>query len=69
LQADPGGHYRGVVLINNVPMPFIIDTGATYTSIPENMANTASLSFGKTILTNTANGQVNNQLTFINSLI
>jgi len=50
-------------------MPFIIDTGATYTSIPENMANTAGLSFGKTIPTNTANGKVNNQLTFINSLI
>ncbi len=29
LKADRQGHFRGTVLINNIPMPFLIDTGAT----------------------------------------
>jgi aspartyl protease family protein len=68
LKADRQGHFRGTVLINNVPMPFLIDTGATKTSIPEKMAVTANLPFGNEIKSNTAGGQVTDHLTRINNL-
>ena len=29
LKTDRQGHFRGTALVNNVPMPFMIDTGAT----------------------------------------
>jgi len=47
LKADKQGHFRGTVLINNIPMPFLIDTGATQTSIPITMANKAKLPIGE----------------------
>jgi len=68
IPADRSGHYRGTVLINSVAMPFVIDTGATLTTIPVNMAIKAGLSFGRNISMSTANGQVSNPSTFINSL-
>lgn len=68
LQADRQGHYRGTALINNVAMPFLIDTGATQTVIPEKMATAAGLAFGSMIQTNTAGGQVYDRLTRIDSL-
>jgi aspartyl protease family protein len=46
LTADIYGHFRGNVLINNVSMPFLIDTGATMTVIPEKMALEAKLPLG-----------------------
>jgi len=58
LTADAYGHFRGKVLINNVSMPFLIDTGATKTVIPEKMALEAKLPLGKKVETNTAGGKV-----------
>lgn len=66
--ADRQGHFRGTVLINNVPMPFLIDTGATMTSIPARFADAADLPVGRPINSNTAGGQVIDRLTQINSL-
>jgi aspartyl protease family protein len=68
LKTDRQGHFRGTVLINNVPMPFLIDTGATKTSIPAKMAAIAKLPLGSPIESNTAGGQVIDHLTQINSL-
>lgn len=68
LKADRQGHFRGTVLINNVPMPFLIDTGATKTSIPEKMAYAARLPFGSPIQSNTAGGTVVDYRTQIDSL-
>lgn len=68
LRADNQGHFRGIALINNVSMPFMIDTGATKTSIPEKMAIAAGLPLGNTVQTNTAGGQVTDRLTQIRSL-
>lgn len=68
LKADRQGHFRGKVLINNVVMPFLIDTGATMTVIPEKMAITARLPVGKRVKTNTAGGKVFANKTRINSL-
>lgn len=68
LQTDHNGHFRGTLLINNVSMPFMIDTGATQTTIPVNMAIAAGLPFGRTIQKNTAGGQISDRITLINSL-
>jgi clan AA aspartic protease, TIGR02281 family len=68
LKIDRQGHFRGTALVNNVPMPFMIDTGATRTSIPVKMAVAANLPFGSTIQTSTAGGQVIDRLTRITSL-
>lgn len=68
LKTDQQGHFRGTALVNNVPMPFLIDTGATKTSIPAKMAIAAGLPFGSSIQSNTAGGQVIDRLTLINSL-
>ena len=45
LKTDHQGHFRGTALVNNVPMPFMIDTGATQTVSPRKMAVAASLPF------------------------
>jgi len=68
IKADRQGHFRGTVLINNVAMPFLIDTGATTTTIPEKLAYAAQLPFGAQINSNTAGGKVIDRLTQINSL-
>ncbi|MGZ4958784.1 MAG: retropepsin-like aspartic protease family protein [Methylomonas sp.] len=68
LRTDRSGHFRGTALINNVTVPFLIDTGATQTSVPANLATAIGLPFGRAIQTNTAGGRVVDQLTKINSL-
>jgi aspartyl protease family protein len=68
LKADRQGHFRGTVLVNNVSMPFMIDTGATTTTIPANMAVEAGLPVGRSIQSNTAGGKVLEHLTRIGSL-
>lgn len=68
LQAGPDGHFSGQVLINDHAMPFIIDTGATFTTIPMNMAVAARLTLGKQVETRTANGRAFDKLTRIESL-
>lgn len=68
LKTDRQGHFRGTVLINDVAMPFLIDTGATATTIPEKMAFAANLPFGRSIETSTAGGKVFDRQTQINSL-
>ena len=68
LTADRQGHFRGTVLINNVPMPFLIDTGATVTSIPAKLAQAAKLPVGIPVNSKTAGGKVIDRLTRITSL-
>jgi len=68
LKTDRQGHFRGTVLVNNVPMPFMIDTGATTTAIPAKMAIAANLPFGRAVQSKTAGGQVTDHLTRINNL-
>lgn len=68
LKTDRQGHFRGTVLVNNIPMPFLIDTGATTTVIPAKMARTANLPLGRSVKTSTAGGKVTDRMTRINSL-
>jgi aspartyl protease family protein len=67
LTADAQGHFRGFVLINDISMPFLIDTGATRTVIPEKMALKAQLPIGRKVVTHTAGGEVFAHQTQINS--
>jgi aspartyl protease family protein len=69
LKTDTQGHFRGTVLVNNVPMPFLIDTGATTTVIPSRMAIQAGLPFGGVVQSNTAGGKVADRATQITSLV
>ncbi|WP_347989781.1 TIGR02281 family clan AA aspartic protease [Methylomonas sp. AM2-LC] len=57
LHADGNGHFRGTLLINKVSMPYVIDTGATITTIPMNLAAQAGLSLGHQIEIATAGGR------------
>lgn len=68
LKTDQQGHFRGTVLVNNIPMPFLIDTGATFTVIPAKMARAANLPLGGFVQTSTTGGKVTDRLTRINSL-
>jgi aspartyl protease family protein len=68
LKTDRQGHFRGTVLVNNVPMPFLIDTGATKTVIPSKMAIAAGLPFGRAVQSSTAGGKVVDRLTRIHTL-
>ncbi len=67
IQADAAGHYRGMILVNNVSMPFLIDTGATHTVIPTKLSYAARLPQGQAYQTSTANGFAVQHLTRINS--
>jgi aspartyl protease family protein len=68
IKADAKGHFRGTVLINNVAMPFLIDTGATDTVVPAKMAVAAKLPYGRYVQANTAGGKIAIRETSINSL-
>lgn len=68
IQADSMGHFTGIVLINDVPMPFMVDTGATFTTVPTKMSYPARLVFGKAYQINTANGLTVARATRINSM-
>jgi aspartyl protease family protein len=69
LISDRSGHFRGTIMVNNVSMPFLIDTGATFTSIPMKLATAAHLPFGQQIETSTANGRSFDKLTHIDRFI
>lgn len=68
LSVDRNGHFTGTVLINDYSMPFLIDTGATYTSIPSKLAVAAGLPFGRQVETSTASGRSFDKLTKVRSM-
>jgi aspartyl protease family protein len=68
LKADAKGHFRGMVKINDVSMPFLIDTGATDTVVPAKLAIAAKLPFGRYVQSNTAGGRISVRETMIKDL-
>jgi len=62
-------HYYLQGKINNQLIKFIIDTGATTVSIPENFARKINLNFGQMVKISTASGPADGHLTKISSLI
>jgi aspartyl protease family protein len=57
IKADPDGHFVFLGKINDVPVKFLYDTGATTVSIPEQYANYIGLNKGKKYYSQTANGR------------
>ncbi|WP_428355413.1 retropepsin-like aspartic protease family protein [Methyloprofundus sp.] len=68
ISADRRGHYSGAGLINNQPMEFMIDTGATRVAVPAKLAQLAGLKIGMPVISQTAAGSVRSYQTIIPSL-
>jgi len=58
LQRNRQGHYIANGSINNTPVVFMLDTGATDVSIPAKIAKKLSLKHGPSAIYQTANGPV-----------
>ena len=58
LQRNRYGHYVASGEINNHPVTFVLDTGATYISIPERIARALDLRSGFPMTVDTANGEI-----------
>lgn len=58
LQQNNYGHYVVNGEINNAPVIFLLDTGATSVSIPETLANSIGLQKENSYWVNTANGRI-----------
>jgi aspartyl protease family protein len=56
LERNRYGHYVATGLINDQPVVFLLDTGATVVAIPEHIANQLGLRKGAQFQTETANG-------------
>ena len=68
LQRNRYGHYVTQGKINNQPVTFLLDTGATDISIPSKIANKLKLKAGQERRYQTANGIIVGNLTILNSV-
>ena len=68
ISADRRGHYSGAGMINNHPMEFMIDTGATQVAVPGKLAQQVGLTFGMPVISQTAAGRVQAYQTIIPTL-
>ncbi len=62
------GHYVVTGAINDIPVVFLVDTGATDVAVPASLAGELGLTRGRAGLANTANGTVTVYQTEINKL-
>ena len=58
LKSGSYGHYVANGKINNIKVTFLVDTGASYVSVPEHVAKKVGLKKGAEMLVSTANGTV-----------
>lgn len=68
LQRNRAGHYVASGFINNQKVLFMLDTGATTVSIPENLAEKLQLRKGVSMLAQTANGTVTTYATKLRNI-
>jgi len=68
LKQNRYGHYIANGTINNTPVTFLLDTGATQISVPAHLGTALGLSKGRTQRVSTANGVINVSATIIDSL-
>ena len=68
LKQNRQGHYVASGTINNIPVQFLLDTGATDVAIPESIANQAGLRRGTSSRASTANGLVTVYSTLVDEL-
>jgi len=66
LEQDRNGHYQVEGQINNLPVNFLVDTGATDVAIPESMARAMGLKFGPRVTVMTAAGPSKAWMTRLN---
>ena len=58
LQSSAHGHYVASGKINNKKVIFLVDTGASFVSVPESVAKRVGLKKGNPLTASTANGSV-----------
>lgn len=58
LKRNRQGHYLARGIINNQPVLFLLDTGATVVAVPERVANRLGLKRGPVSYATTANGTI-----------
>lgn len=68
LKRNRMGHYVASGFINNYPVTFLLDTGATNVAIPKHVAEAIGLPYGTPHRVNTANGVATAYRTEISSL-
>lgn len=68
LQRNRNGHYVASGTINDQPVVFFLDTGATMVSIPEHLAHRLNLRQGTPMIASTANGTITTYSTRLNSI-
>jgi len=68
LKQDRNGHYQVRGKINNQPVNFLVDTGATDVAVPEAMARALGLKFGPRVQVMTAAGPSQAWMTRLNEV-
>ena len=68
LKRNPAGHYVASGFINNQPVVFLLDTGATDVSIPASVAKRIGLKKGAPLVYQTANGNIRGYFTWLDSI-
>lgn len=68
LRRNSAGHYLARGRINDQPVTFLVDTGATEVGIPEALARRLGLAFGRAGVSRTAGGDVRTWSTRLRSL-
>ncbi|SEL58775.1 retropepsin-like aspartic protease family protein [Halomonas daqiaonensis] len=63
LERNRAGHFVATGRINDQPVEFLVDTGATYVAVPAEMAEQLGLESIGSAWFNTANGRVRGELT------
>ena len=68
LQSSTHGHYVASGKINNKGVVFLVDTGASFVSVPENVAKRVGLIKGSPMTASTANGDITVYATKLNEV-
>ena len=68
LKMNRSGHYLAPGFINQLPVTFLLDTGATDVAIPEKLAEKINLRKGVPTLSQTANGVVRSYSTVLDRI-
>lgn len=68
LEQNRMGHYVVNGLLNNYPVTFLLDTGATNVAVPKGVADAIGLKYGQPVSVNTANGTAKAYMTTIDNL-
>jgi aspartyl protease family protein len=68
LDSSSYGHYIATGHINNNEVTFLVDTGASYVSVPERVANKIGLMKGAEMRVSTANGTVSVYATILDEV-